>query len=176
VVDAVMASTAVPGMFAPVHLDGRVLVDGGLSSNLPVGVLREEGCEKVVAVRLFGSGRGETETFSGHPRVTHWAHRLTDVFERTDGLDAAVEEPNLLNTVARSADILIARLEAAKLETTSPDVLVAPDLAGIRFLDVMEDREEMFARGVKEVDAMQNELAALFDRPKAPLIQPPGQP
>ncbi|MGA3146717.1 MAG: patatin-like phospholipase family protein [Acidimicrobiales bacterium] len=36
VVDALAASSAVPGLFPPVQIDGRWLVDGGLSANHPV--------------------------------------------------------------------------------------------------------------------------------------------
>lgn len=35
-VDAVLASAAVPGIFPPVHIDGRDLMDGGVSNNTPI--------------------------------------------------------------------------------------------------------------------------------------------
>jgi predicted acylesterase/phospholipase RssA len=47
---AARASIAVPGVFAPVLWDDRVLVDGGVANNLPVSVARELGAERVVAV------------------------------------------------------------------------------------------------------------------------------
>ena len=50
---AVHASSAVPGSVAPVHYDGRVLVDGGLSNNLPISVAREMGADVVIAVNCF---------------------------------------------------------------------------------------------------------------------------
>jgi NTE family protein len=37
---AMRASMSAPGVFAPVELDGRLLVDGGLAENLPVNVAR----------------------------------------------------------------------------------------------------------------------------------------
>lgn len=161
-VDAVMASSAVPGVFAPVRLDGRVLVDGGLSSNLPVGVLRERGCARVVAVRLFGPGGAP----HAHPsRMSAWAHRLAAA--SGGALDPAAEVPHVLATIARSVDILMAGLESATLETAAPDVLVAPDVARIGFLDVTESREAMFEKGVEAVAAVAAELDALFDRSAA---------
>ena len=39
-----------PVVFAPVELDGRQLVDGGLSNNLPVDQVREMGADVVIAV------------------------------------------------------------------------------------------------------------------------------
>jgi hypothetical protein len=47
---AARASMAVPGFFAPVAWDGRVLVDGGISDNLPTRVARQMGAERIIAV------------------------------------------------------------------------------------------------------------------------------
>jgi NTE family protein len=47
---AMRASLSAPGVFAPVDLDGRMLVDGGLSSNLPVDVAREMGVDILIVV------------------------------------------------------------------------------------------------------------------------------
>jgi NTE family protein len=49
---ALRASMAVPGLFAPVERDGRLLVDGGVVANLPVTVARAMGAEVVIAVDL----------------------------------------------------------------------------------------------------------------------------
>lgn len=48
--DAMRASVAAPGLFNPVTLDGRLLVDGGLSSNLPVEVARAMGVDVLIVV------------------------------------------------------------------------------------------------------------------------------
>jgi NTE family protein len=47
---AVRASSAIPGVFEPVRIDGRLLVDGAVSRNLPVGVARGMGADVVIAV------------------------------------------------------------------------------------------------------------------------------
>jgi NTE family protein len=47
---AMRASLSAPGVFAPVEADGRLLVDGGLSSNLPVDVAREMGVDVLIVV------------------------------------------------------------------------------------------------------------------------------
>lgn len=51
-VDAVRASCAYPGMFLPVEVNGRLLVDGMLAHAVPTVPLREMGAERVVAVYL----------------------------------------------------------------------------------------------------------------------------
>jgi NTE family protein len=47
---AMRASLSAPGVFSPVDADGRMLVDGGLSSNLPVDVAREMGVDILIVV------------------------------------------------------------------------------------------------------------------------------
>lgn len=54
IIDPVRASCAYPGMFLPVEIRGRWLVDGMLSYPVPAAPLREMGADRVVAVHLKG--------------------------------------------------------------------------------------------------------------------------
>jgi NTE family protein len=49
---AMRASMSVPGVIEPLRLDSRLLVDGGLTNNLPVDVARAMGADIVIAVNL----------------------------------------------------------------------------------------------------------------------------
>jgi NTE family protein len=51
-VEAVRASCAYPGMFLPVNINGRLLVDGMLAHSVPTVPLREMGAQRVIAVYL----------------------------------------------------------------------------------------------------------------------------
>jgi NTE family protein len=53
-IDPVRASCAYPGMFLPVPIDGRFLVDSMLAHPVPSVPLRESGCDRVLAVHLKG--------------------------------------------------------------------------------------------------------------------------
>ncbi len=48
--EAMRASMAVPGVFTPYRIDGRALVDGGLTSNLPIDTVQAMGADIVIAV------------------------------------------------------------------------------------------------------------------------------
>jgi len=50
--DAVCASMAVPGLFVPVEVDGRTLVDGGLVENVPISPLKQMDAGIIVAIDL----------------------------------------------------------------------------------------------------------------------------
>ncbi len=58
---AIRASMSVPGVFAPVRIDGRLLVDGGIVGNLPVDVIKELGVDIVIAVDVEFPLYGEDE-------------------------------------------------------------------------------------------------------------------
>ncbi len=63
---AIRASMSVPGVFAPVVIEDRVLVDGGLVNNLPVDLAREMGADVVIAVDVGEplKTREELESFA----------------------------------------------------------------------------------------------------------------
>ncbi|WP_177419923.1 patatin-like phospholipase family protein [endosymbiont of Lamellibrachia barhami] len=49
---AIQASMTIPGVFAGVEIENRLLVDGGVSNNLPIDVVREMGADIVIAVDI----------------------------------------------------------------------------------------------------------------------------
>jgi NTE family protein len=62
-VKAMRASMSVPGAFAPVEIDGRLYVDGGLLQNVPVAAARDACADVVIAVNV-GSGLLPREALS----------------------------------------------------------------------------------------------------------------
>jgi NTE family protein len=66
---ALRSSMSVPGVFAPIEVDGRILGDGGLVDNLPVGVARAMGADIVIAVNI-GTPLAGRETLGSAIGVT----------------------------------------------------------------------------------------------------------
>jgi NTE family protein len=64
---AVRASAAIPGVFTPVELDGRVLADGGMVQNIPVETVLSMDADAVVAVelRLPPADRAQLDSLAG---------------------------------------------------------------------------------------------------------------
>lgn len=52
VVDAVMASTCLPGIFKPVEINGRMLVDGGIVENVPINTVKKMGAKYIIGIDL----------------------------------------------------------------------------------------------------------------------------
>ena len=69
VIDAVQASIALPGLFRPVRREGRVLIDGGMVANVPIGAARALAPQlPVIAVDLMAD-------YAGHVRAGGWDRR-----------------------------------------------------------------------------------------------------
>ncbi|MGP0018169.1 MAG: patatin-like phospholipase family protein [Candidatus Sulfotelmatobacter sp.] len=64
---AVRASAAIPGVFTPVEIEGRVLADGGMVQNIPVETALNMDADAVIAVelRLPPGDRAQLDTLSG---------------------------------------------------------------------------------------------------------------
>jgi NTE family protein len=92
IIDPVRASCAYPGMFLPVEIRGRYLVDGMLSHPVPTQPVREMGAERVLAVHLKG-----TWANGGPPR------HLFDVI----GQSFAIAQDAMSGIWRQAADIVI---------------------------------------------------------------------
>jgi NTE family protein len=85
-VSAVLASAAIPAVFPPVEIDGRLLYDGGLADNAPISKAVALG-----ATRVFVLPTGYACALSEPPRsiLAHALHALTLLIERRLILDVA---------------------------------------------------------------------------------------
>ena len=59
--DAMRSTMSIPGIFAPVRVDGMVLVDGGLRDNYPTALAREMGADIIIGVDLSDTRRTYTD-------------------------------------------------------------------------------------------------------------------
>ncbi len=49
-VEAILASTAIPGVFPPVYIDGRPLTDGSIAANTPIRIAAELGASRIIVL------------------------------------------------------------------------------------------------------------------------------
>lgn len=59
--EAITASGALPSLFSPVILDGKILIDGGVVNNYPVEELRKRGANFIIGVDVQDDLRGKDE-------------------------------------------------------------------------------------------------------------------
>jgi len=102
---AIRSSMAVPGVFAPVVLHGRALVDGGLLNQLPYDHLRGR-CDLTIAVDVCSSRNPEEQVL-----------------------------PTVLDALLGAFDIMQSAALTAKIGLGPPEIYVRPRVGNIRILD-----------------------------------------
>jgi len=125
--DAVRASCTVPGLFKPVWLDGRYVVDGSVVNPIPVSLCRAMGAEVVIAVDL---GYHMDRRFPPDPQEPSKAgpqrRRLFTVLGPSKGPD--VPPPSIMDALLGAIDVMQERITRARLVSEPPEVLLTPRL------------------------------------------------
>lgn len=107
-IPALAASAAMPGLFSPVSLDGALLIDGTLTNPVPFDHLVARS-ERIVAIDVCGFPR--------------W---------RRDG------PPKRIDVATASSHIMQEAIVRAKAEQYPPDILIRPNVGGIRVHEFMK--------------------------------------
>ncbi len=148
---ALRASYALPGVFPPICLGNRWLVDGALVNPMPVSVARALGARVVIAVNLNGDRFGRGATISSHGADAGDFDR-TPPAEKAGGLfglrgmfgaERAIkrqfvanrERPGFSTVMIESFNIMQDRLTRMRLAGDPPDVHINPRIGRIGFLD-----------------------------------------
>ena len=148
-VDAILATIAVPGVFPPKIMDHRVLIDGGVLDPVPVNLARSLAPDlPVVAVVLS-------------PPIDQWVQpsppRLLNSLPFLSGYFSRMRLAKALNVFLRSVDIGGAMLTELRLQLDRPEVIIRPPVPHIGLLDDV-DVSEVALLGeigaVKELDAL----------------------
>lgn len=135
VLDAAMATSAFPGVFPPVRIAGRILVDGGALNNLPVDLLTLLGQGPAVAVDVAPYSYPE------------------DSLEESDVL------PEMAQIVYRTSLLMSHALTEANLAKSPPDLIVRPRIpTGIGVFDGFTRVQEIIAAGEQAADERSDEV------------------
>lgn len=164
--DAVRASIALPGLFAPVRREGSLLVDGGLVNPVPVSLARAMGADVVIAVDLGSDVLGRR--FRAAPvreapagTAPNWMRQLQHNLSAL-AQDTSAEEPmpSIFDVLASCMDIINVRVARSRMAGEPPEVLVAPRLARLRLLDFHRAKDAI-DEGRRSVERVAQNLAVL---------------
>ncbi|MDH5369320.1 MAG: patatin-like phospholipase RssA [Gammaproteobacteria bacterium] len=180
--EAVRASITIPGVFTPVKVDGRWLVDGGLSNPVPVSLCRAMGADVVIAVNLNGDIVGKHNRKNNHqnknsdktsnnnekPLKLRVSSQIANSFNeqkeifltRLFGDD--MDSPGLLEVTMSSINIMQDRLTRSRMAGDPPDIILSPQLS---HLGLMEFDKAAIAieEGRASVERMRPALERLRD-------------
>jgi NTE family protein len=133
VFDAVRASIAIPGIFTPWRVGGRLLVDGGLVNPVPVSTAHALGAEFVIAVNVLPLRNGQRSAQLVHESLEH-LH--TDDSDTTAAERAIEDKLGLVEVVWHASRILAAQIASARLRDDPAGFLLqipVPDVAVFEF-------------------------------------------
>lgn len=115
--DAIRASIAIPGIFTPHVLDGRLLADGGILDPLPMAPLSAVNADLTIAVSLSG-GDPAVRLSEHEPRVTtEWLSRMwrsTTALLDTSTAQRVMDSPAAKSVLSRFSSSLEDGAEAAE--------------------------------------------------------------
>ncbi|MBP1883131.1 patatin-like phospholipase family protein [Sinorhizobium mexicanum] len=118
---ALAASAALPALFKPVKIDGRVMIDGGIYNPIPFDHLRGL-ADIVAAIDVVGGPDGNGRTI-----------------------------PSRLDSLFGASQLMMQSIIAMKMKNGAPDILLRPDVGRFRVLDFLRAHEVLAATaGTKE--------------------------
>lgn len=155
VVKALLATTSVPGAMPPIEWGDRLLVDGGIVSNVPTQATFELGANRQVAVDVGGHldlelALNDVGVFGARlQRLLGW---LVNASHRQMVIDAFIQGSILSHNLLVSYELM----------AFPPDVLIKPDLPAIgllgldRIVDSIEPGEEAARAAIPRIRALLN--------------------
>lgn len=149
--EAVRASSGLPGLFAPVQNDGRWLIDGGVVNPVPVSLCRALGADYVIAVNLNQSTLKRTGLArkNGNDRemeskksplstpsepINRWINGLED-FLNSRRSEPADREPGLIEVMSATINIMQDHITRNRMGGDPPDLMITPRFEDFQLMD-----------------------------------------
>jgi NTE family protein len=162
---AVRASVSMPGVFSPQLIDGKWLLDGGLTNPVPISVARAFGADVIIGVNPNAKPVGRV-----------WVpDRSEDVWDaigaRLEGflpeawlapVDEGPPPPQGTEVVNASIDMLTEYLRRTRLAADPPDVMIDVDLRDLTVVSFHE-ADKAIAAGRKAVEACADRIRAALE-------------
>lgn len=187
-VDAMRASYALPGIFSPVLVGDRWLVDGALVNPVPVSAARAFGAEIVIAANVtsdvFAHGTtvyahgpsvvAPTEAEpEGEPETPRRGLRKLFSAERTMKREffGSAARPGISSVMVDAFNIMQDRITRARLAGDPPDLLISPRVGQIGWFD-FHRADDLIAHGMRAaeraIDSIQEAIHILAPQPVEP--------
>ena len=188
IVDAMRASYALPGIFSPVLVGDRWLVDGALVNPVPVSAARAFGAEIVIAANVSSDVFAHGTTVYSHGPVAGAAvaeatepepeapkRGLRQLFspERTMKREffGSAERPGISSVMVDAFNIMQDRITRARLAGDPPDMLISPRVGQIGWFD-FHRAGDLIAFGARAaeraIDSIQEAIHILAPAPSEP--------
>ena len=153
--EAIRASCSIPGIFTPVKMGNRWVIDGGLIDPVPVSVVKSMGADFVIAVDLNSGVINRQKKKKKEKNINSDTQRkavarneiVNQLFSKYDQagklmknklnswFNQSESSPHIINIIGSAIGIMQAQITKNNLEIDRPDVLIQPQLAGVKMFD-----------------------------------------
>nr|WP_249794600.1 patatin-like phospholipase family protein [Bradyrhizobium sp. Oc8] len=176
VVEAMRASYALPGIFSPVMIGDRWLVDGALVNPVPVSAARALGAEIVIAVNLSTDVFTHSTTIYQHgARPAPAAQAIAETpakrrFPRFFSPEKTVKReffgsagrPGISSVMIDAFNIMQDRITRARLAGDPPDLLITPRVGQFGWFD-FHRAEDLIAHGTRAAERALESIQETID-------------
>ena len=123
---AIRASSAVPGVFAPVRVGDRILVDGGLVNPIPIAPTLNDDTDLTIAVNLSALEEHYKEPMAQEEPAGRegFLATISETLDDLLGNDDADETPDAAELLTSSIDVMQGAIARLKLAAYTPDKVV----------------------------------------------------
>ncbi|MGY4237461.1 putative acylesterase/phospholipase RssA [Bradyrhizobium sp. USDA 4449] len=176
-VEAMRASYALPGIFAPVMIGDRWLVDGALVNPVPVSAARALGAEIVIAVNLstdifthsttiYSHGAMRTPVAAPVAEESPAKRRFPRIFspEKTVKREffGTAGRPGISSVMVDAFNIMQDRITRARLAGDPPDLLITPRVGQFGWFD-FHRADELIAHGTRAAERVLEQIQETID-------------
>ncbi|NND46950.1 MAG: serine protease [Woeseiaceae bacterium] len=127
---AIRASTAVPGVFAPVELNGMMLVDGGLVNPIPIAPTLTDSTDLTIAVNLSGVTEKYRPPAAKHEKAESTSDKgyrekiSAFISSMMDDEESGETKPDAADLLVKSIDVMQGAIARLKLAAYTPDKVI----------------------------------------------------
>jgi NTE family protein len=148
--DAVRASSGLPGLFTPLYHDEHWMIDGGVVNPVPVSLCRAMGAEYVIAVNLNRPASrfeylineppaakkvaDDNEAEEGKELVRRWSGLLESLMSSVRS-ESGRSEPGMMEVMYSTITIMQDQITRSRLAGDPPDLIVRPQLSDFSMMD-----------------------------------------
>jgi NTE family protein len=150
IIESIRASVSIPGIFTPVYLNNKWLVDGGLVDPVPVKVVRDMGADVVIAIDLNSGLASKKPPKKSERKIKQLQKErnefITRIASQYNNAERAVKnqinrwfspssKPNIIDVLGSSVAIIEEQITRINLAMDPPNILIQPRLGDLKMFD-----------------------------------------
>lgn len=189
-VDVMRASFSIPGIFPPVYMNNRWLLDGALVNPVPISPCTANGARMTIAVNVSGDIIGKARkpednipTVAGFDILNFDGPQNLEAIKKQGTMQRVFRRdpgaPSIFGVLVSSMNIVQDRLARSRLAGDPPDVLIVPRIGHIGLMEfdraeeLIDEGEAAVERAIPDIKAAYSVLCTNYSDDESNAYVPP---